>query len=183
MKAQVSALHKFDLDVVDEIQDATSLSTPFTRSVSFIVLPIAILIGMAQILYGGNGPGDGFTAGVTIGLAVSLWYVVLGYNEAKNHLPWFRPALIVRLGLIIAIANALIPVFIGQGFMWHVEYDRALGIYEFVGSFGLHITSSLIFEIAIAIAVMGGLGIIIEAIAYPTDRSQDLTELHDAKPK
>ncbi len=181
VKAQVSALPEFDLDVVEEIQDATSLSTPFTRSVSFIVLPIAILIGMAQILYGGNGPGDGFTAGVTIGLAVSLWYVVLGYNEAKNLLPWFRPALIVRLGLVIAIVNALFPVSIGQGFMGHVEYDRALGIYEIVGSFGLHITSSLIFEIAIAIAVMGGLGIIIEAIAYPTDRSQDLTEAHEAE--
>ena len=34
--------------------------------------------------------------------------------------------------------------------------------------FGLHITSSLIFEIAIAITVMGGLGIIMEAIAYPS---------------
>jgi len=169
-QAQVSALHEFDATVVEEIQDATSLSTPFTRSVSFIVLPIAILIGVAQILYGGSGPGDGFTAGVTIGLAVSLWYVVLGYNEAKNLLPWFRPALIVRLGLIIAIANALFPLFIGLGFMGHVEFDQALGIYDIVGSFGLHITSSLIFEIAIAIAVMGGLGIIIEAIAYPTDR-------------
>ena len=60
--------------------------------------------------------------------------------------------------------------------MGHVEYDQALGIYDIVGSFGLHITSSLIFEIAIAIAVMGGLGIIIEAIAYPTDRSQDRFE-------
>ena len=65
-------LHEFDAEVVEEIQDATDLSTPFTRSVSTIVLPIAILIGIAQILYGGSGPGDGFTAGVTIGLAVSL---------------------------------------------------------------------------------------------------------------
>lgn len=179
LNAPVSALPEFDLDAVEEIQDATSLSTPFTRSVSFIVLPIAILIGVAQILYGGNGPGDGFTAGVTIGLAVSLWYVVLGYNEAKNLLPWFRPALIVRLGLVIAIVNALFPAFIGLGFMGHIEFDQALGIYDIVGSFGLHITSSLIFEIAIAITVMGGLGIIIEAIAYPTDRSQALTESSD----
>ncbi|MCY4062976.1 MAG: proton-conducting transporter membrane subunit [Chloroflexi bacterium] len=172
-RAQVGVLHEFDASVVEEIQDATSLSTPFTRSVSFIVLPVAILIGVAQVLYGGSGPGDGFTAGVTIGLAVSLWYVVLGYNEAKKLLPWFRPALIVRLGLVIAIANALFPLLIGHGFMGHVEFDQALGIYDIVGSFGLHITSSLIFEVAIAIAVMGGLGIIIEAIAYPTDRSHD----------
>lgn len=175
-KAQVGAFQEFDATVVEDIQDATSLSTPFTRSVSFIVLPIAILIGIAQILYGGAGPGDGFTAGVTIGLAVSLWYVALGYNEAKALLPWFRPALIARLGLIIAAVNAIFPLFIGKGFMGHVGFDQALGIYDLVGSFGLHITSSLIFEIAIAIAVMGGLGIIIEAIAYPSERSVEQAE-------
>lgn len=169
--AQVGSLREFDDEVVDEIQDATSLSTPFTRTVSYIVLPIAILIGIAQILYGGVGPGDGFTAGVTIGLAVSLWYIVLGYDEAKRQLPWFRPEIITRLGLVIAIVNAAIPLLLGRGFMEHVQYDQELGIYDLVGSFGLHLTSSLIFEIAIAITVMGGLGIIMEAIAYPAARS------------
>ena len=173
--AQVSALHEFDHDVLEEIQDATSLSTPFTRSVSHIVLPIAILIGIAQILYGGSGPGDGFTAGVTIGLAVSLWYVVFGYDEAKRQLPWFRPEQIIRLGLVIALLNALFPILLGKGFMGHVEYDQALGIYDIVGSFGLHISSSLIFEIAIAVTVMGGLGIVMEAIAYPTARANEST--------
>lgn len=171
--AQVSSLHEFDEDVVDEIQDATSLSTPFTRTVSYIVLPIAILIGIAQILYGGIGPGDGFTAGVTIGLAISLWYIVLGYDEARRQLPWFRPEIITRLGLVIAVVNAAVPALLGKGFMGHVQYDKLLGIYEAVGSFGLHLTSSLIFEIAIAITVMGGLGIIMEAIAYPAARSNE----------
>lgn len=149
------------------VQDATELSTPFTRSVSTIVLPIAILIGIAQILYGGGGPGDGFTAGVTIGLAVSLWFIVLGYQEAKARLSWFRPTLIVRIGLLVALINASIPLLFGKGFMGHVEFDKTLGIYDFVGSFGLHVNSSLIFEIAIALTVMGGLGIIIESIAQP----------------
>ena len=178
---QPASLHEFDEDVVEEIQDATSLSTPFTRSVSYIVLPVAILIGIEQILYGGLGPGDGFTAGVTIGLAVSLWYIVFGYYEAKRQLPWFRPEIITRLGLVIAIANAVFPIFIGKGFMGHVEFDKALGLYDLIGSFGLHITSSLIFEIAIAVTVMGGLGIIIEAIAYPTVRSNGRPESADAE--
>ena len=171
--AQFGSMPEFDSQVAEEIQDATSLSTPFTRSVSYIVLPIAILIAIAQIMYGGNGPGDGFTAGVTIGLAVTLWFVVFGYDEAKRQLPWFRPELIVRLGLLIAIVNALLPILLGQGFMGHVEFDQALGIYEFVGSFDLRVTSSLIFEIAIAISVKGGLGIIIEAIASPSDRTEE----------
>ncbi len=166
-----SALRYESAEADDVVQDATNLSTPFTRTVTVIVLAIAILIGIAQILYGGSGPGDGFTAGVTIGLAVSLWYVVLGYAEARSKLPWFRPEQIVRLGLVIGITNALLPVFLGKGFMGHVEFDKALGLYDLVGSFGLHITSSLIFEIAIALTVMGGLGIIIEAIAYPTARA------------
>ena len=170
-RAPVESLPEFDAEVVEEIQDATSLSTPFTRLVTHFVLPVAILIGIAQILYGGSGPGDGFTAGVTIGLAVSLWYVVLGYDEARRQLPWFRPEQFVRLGLVIGLLNALLPLLMGKGFMGHVQFDKALGIYDLVGSFGLHITSSLFFEIAIAITVMGGLGIIIEAIAYPKSRS------------
>lgn len=170
-KAPVDSLPEFAAEAVEEIQDATSLSTPFTRLVTHFVLPVAILIGIAQILYGGSGPGDGFTAGVTIGLAVSLWYVVLGYDEARRQLPWFRPEQFVRLGLGIGIVNALVPLLLGKGFMGHVQFDKALGIYDLVGSFGLHITSSLFFEIAIAITVMGGLGIIIEAIAHPKSRA------------
>ncbi|MCY4464507.1 MAG: proton-conducting transporter membrane subunit [Chloroflexi bacterium] len=170
-QASVDRLPEIDAEAVEEIQDATSLSTPFTRLVTHFVLPIAILIGIAQILYGGSGPGDGFTAGVTIGLAVSLWYVVLGYDEARRQLPWFRPEQFVRLGLVIGIVNALVPLLFRKGFMGHVQFDKALGIYDLVGSFGLHITSSLFFEIAIAITVMGGLGIIIEAIAYPKSRA------------
>jgi len=165
----VERLHEFDADVFEGVQDATDLSTPFTRSVSTVVLPIAILIGIAQILYGGSGPGDGFTAGVTFGLAASLWYVVLGYHEAKRQLPWFRPALFTRLGLLIALLNALFPVLLGGGFMGHVQFDKALGLYDVVGSFGLHVNSSLVFEVAIALTVMGGLGIIIEAIAFPKE--------------
>ena len=174
--AQRANQREFDDSVVEEIQDATSLSTPFTRSISYAVLPIAILIGLEQILYGGQGPGDGFTAGVTIGLAVTLWYIVFGYYEAKRQLPWFRPGLITRLGLVIAIVNAVLPLLAGGSFMGHAQYDKALGIYELVDAFGLHITSSLIFEVAIAITVMGGLGIIIEAIAYPSARADGLVD-------
>lgn len=165
----VKQFAEFEPEMVENIQDATKLSTPFTRSVSYIVLPIAILISIAQILYGGSGPGDGFTAGVTTGLAVSLWYVVFGYEDAKKQLPWFRPERFVRWGLVLAMLNALFPLLLGKSFMEHIEIDKVLGLYELIGSLGLHLTSSLIFEIAIAIAVMGGLGIIMEAIAHPKE--------------
>ncbi len=165
----IKKFDEFSDDAVEEIQDATNLSTPFTTSVSYAVLPIAILIGIAQILYGSNGPGDGFTAGVTIGLAVSLWYVVLGYVEAKRQLSWFNPAFILRFGLVVAIVNAIFPIFVGGNFMGLFEIDKALGLYDVVGAFGLHITTALIFEISIALTVMGGIGLIMEAIAHPKE--------------
>jgi len=165
----IKRFDEFNEEIVEEIQDATNLSTPFTRSVSAIVLPIAILISIAQILYGSNGPGDGFTAGVTTGLAAALWYVVFGYEETKRQLPWFRPTQFVRFGLVLAIINAIFPVFVGGNFMGVFQFDKALGIYDAVGSLGLHITSALIFEVAIAITVMGGIGIIMEAIAHPKE--------------
>ena len=169
LPGNIKRFAEFDPEMVEEIQDADNLSTPFTRSISYLVLPIAILIGIAQILYGGGGPGDGFTAGVTIGLAVALWYVVFGYESAKQQLGWFRPARFIRWGLVIAILNGLLPLLLGKGFMGHVEIDKALGIYDLVGSLGLHVTSALIFEIAIAVTVMGGFGIITEAIAHPKE--------------
>jgi NADH:ubiquinone oxidoreductase subunit 5 (subunit L)/multisubunit Na+/H+ antiporter MnhA subunit/uncharacterized MnhB-related membrane protein len=160
---------EFAPDIADRVQDATNLSTPFTQSVSYIVLPIAILIGIAQILYGGNGSGDGFTAGVTIALAIALWYVVFGYAEAKNQLRWFRPERFVRLGLLLAIFNGLMPILFGKGFMGHVEIDKMIGLYDIIKPLGLHVTTALMFEIAIAITVMGGFGMITEAIAHPTE--------------
>jgi len=165
----VKQFAEFEPKTVEEIQDATNLTTPFTQSVSYIVLPIAILIGIAQILYGGSGSGDGFTAGVTIALAIALWYVVFGYTEAKSQLPWFRPERFVRFGLVLAMLNAVTPLLFGNGFMGHMEIDKVLGIYELIKPFGLHLTTALIFEISIAITVMGGFGMITEAIAHPTE--------------
>jgi len=167
--SNVKYFAEFEPEMVDEIQDATHLSTPFTQSVSYIVLPIAILIGIAQILYGGSGSGDGFTAGVTIALAVALWYVVFGYTEAKKQLRWFRPERFIRLGLVLAMLNALLPILFDKGFMGHVEIDKVLGLYDIIKPFGLHLTTALIFEISIAITVMGGFGMITEAIAHPTE--------------
>lgn len=165
----INRFAEFTPEMVKGIQDASHLSNPFTRSVSYIVLPIAILIGIAQILYGGSGSGDGFTAGVTIGLAVALWYMVFGYSDAKKQLQWFRPERFMRWGLVLAMLNGLLPILFGQGFMGHVEIDKVLGLTEIIKPLGLHLTTALIFETAIAMTVMGGFGMITEAIAHPTE--------------
>lgn len=148
------------------------LSTPLTRVIVAIVLPIGFTISASHILYGGDGPGDGFTAGVIGGLSVAAWYVVFGYFEARKRLNWVKPGRIVYLGLSIAILNALA----GLVFSEHPAFLAEYNINDGKGPAGMHLVSSTIFEFAIFLAVFGGITAIMQAIAYPVDTSVDTSD-------
>ncbi|GAB5492606.1 MAG: hypothetical protein Phog2KO_28210 [Phototrophicaceae bacterium] len=173
---------EFSEESVEQVQDATSLKTPFTQMVARIVLPLSFLVALSHIINGSTGPGDGFTAGAITGLATALWYVVFGYAEAKTRLKMFQPYRILRAGLFIVLANAVIPLIFGiyQGtFLEHVDYGKMFGINDILHRFGLELTTGLFFEIGIALIVFSSLGIIIESIAHPTE-TVDIDELVDA---
>jgi multisubunit Na+/H+ antiporter MnhB subunit len=129
-----------------------------------ILLPFALLISMTHVLYGGGAPGDGFTAGVVSGLAVASWYIVFGYFEARARLSWLKPGRLIAVCLILAMANAVMGIFVAEGFF---------NIYKFTeggaGPAGLHLASTLIFEFSIFLTVFGGTTVIMEAIAHPQD--------------
>lgn len=169
-KVQIQS--EFSDESTDQVQDATNLNTPFTRMVARLVLLLSFLVALSHIVNGSSAPGDGFTAGTIAGLATAVWYVVFGYKEAKKRLGLFRPYRLVRAGLTIVVVNGIIPVVFGLHggtFLAHVDYGKDLGIAELLDRFGLELTSGLFFEIGIALTVFGGLGIIMEAIAHPTE--------------
>jgi multisubunit Na+/H+ antiporter MnhB subunit len=140
----------------------SQFSTPFTRIFARIVLPFAFLIAFAQLLYGGDGPGDGFTAGVISALGVTLWYIVFGYHEAHASLRWLHGRLFIGAGLALVIANAVFPMLLGQPFLAHLSFDIALPA-------NLHLSSTLIYETGIFLTVLGSVTTIMEAIAYPKE--------------
>lgn len=175
------AYSELDREALSEIKDATQLSTPFTRYVSRLVLLLCFMVALAQLNYGGVGPGDGFTAGALLGLVTALWYVVFGYAEAKDRLAIFAPHRLIRIGLLLVIANSTLPILLGYDFLSHVEYDKLLGIYNLLGTFGLHINSTFVYETSILLTVFGGFSSIIEAIAHPQESAElDATTLEDA---
>ncbi|GAB4481465.1 MAG: monovalent cation/H+ antiporter subunit A [Anaerolineae bacterium] len=138
------------------------IATPLSRAVAWLVLPFAVLISVGHILYGASRPGDGFTAGVVSGLAVALWYVVFGYDEAKARLSWLHPGRLIGVGLAVALANAALPVLLGEPFLALLRLDITLPA-------GIKAYSSLLFEVGIFLAVFGGVSVIMEAIAHPTE--------------
>jgi NADH:ubiquinone oxidoreductase subunit 5 (subunit L)/multisubunit Na+/H+ antiporter MnhA subunit len=140
-------------------EETSRISTPLTRGATTLFLPFAVVIALAQLLYAGDTPGDGFTAGVIGGISVALWYQVFGYNQQGIHA--LRAGRLIGVGMALALANALLPLLFGDHFLQHNNFgDIPLPA-------GLHVSSTTIFEIAIALTVFGSMINIINAITHP----------------
>jgi NADH:ubiquinone oxidoreductase subunit 5 (subunit L)/multisubunit Na+/H+ antiporter MnhA subunit len=151
------AVHEDDKPLV------TSFSTPLTRIMSRFMLPFAFLVALTQLLYGGDAPGDGFTAGVITGLGVTLFYVVFGYHESHERLRWLNPRWLIGGGLTLVIGNAIFPLLVGQSFLAHLSFD------QIVLPANLHLSSTLVYETGIFLTVLGSISMIMESIAYPKE--------------
>lgn len=139
------------------------VSTPLTRFGALLVLPFSALIAVEQILYASSVPGDGFTAGVVLGLGVAAWYVVFGYQETKRRLPWLNPRFFISAGLALAFTNAALPFIAGR------EFGAITLLKDLNLPAGLKFSSTTLFEIGICLAVLGGICAIMEAIASPKE--------------
>jgi NADH:ubiquinone oxidoreductase subunit 5 (subunit L)/multisubunit Na+/H+ antiporter MnhA subunit/uncharacterized MnhB-related membrane protein len=158
------SVHPVDVVIEDQPEEVfvSKFSTPFTRIFARIVLPVAFLVALSQLLYGGEGPGDGFTAGVISGLGVALWYIVFGYHDAREQLGWLHARRLIGVGLTLVVANAAFPMLLGQPFLSHIAVDIPLPA-------NLHLSSTLIYETGIFLTILGSVTLIMEAIAYPKE--------------
>lgn len=145
-----------------EMQLKIFINTPFTRLLAYFILPFSFFIAITNTLYGAYAPGDGFTGGVVSGLGVASWYIVFGYSEARKRLPWFKPARILVAGISIALANASWPMVLGYEFMSFHKLDGFTIA-------GLTPSTTMGFEIAIALTVLGSVGVMLEAVTHPTE--------------
>ncbi|MBZ0282800.1 MAG: DUF4040 domain-containing protein [Anaerolineae bacterium] len=147
----------------DEEVYTFKFSDPLTRMAARLVLPFALLIALGHILYGGGAPGDGFTAGVIGGLGVAVWYIVFGYADAKRRLHWIHPARLIGFGLALSLINAVLPLLFGRDFLAvTLLKDVALPA-------GLKFSSTVVFEVAICLTVLGGVSAVMEAISHPKE--------------
>ncbi|NDJ59560.1 MAG: DUF4040 domain-containing protein [Chloroflexi bacterium] len=137
------------------------INTPLLRTVATIVLPITLVVAAVHVLYGADAPGDGFTAGIVSGLGVTLYYVVFGYYNTREQFSWLRPARVIGAGLLLALGNGILPMLSGGAFMGLIDFAPDLNFAN------LKFTTTVVFELAIAITVFGGVTLIMETIAHP----------------
>jgi multicomponent K+:H+ antiporter subunit A len=127
-----------------------------------LLLPFSLIVALSHLLYGGDAPGDGFTAGVISGLGVALWYIVFGYHESRERLKWLNARALIGVGLALVIGNAAFPLLIGQPFLANLSLELTLPA-------NLHLSSTLAYETGIFLTVLGSVSMVMEAIAYPKE--------------
>jgi multisubunit Na+/H+ antiporter MnhB subunit len=145
----------------ERFSQVSHVATPLVRAVAMVVLPITFMIAAVHILYGASATGDGFTAGVVAGLGVAFYYVVFGYVRVHQQLRWLRPIPILIIGLVIAMVNAWLAVLLDGAFLGYTNFLPELNVAN------LKLSTTLIFEVGIALAVFGAVSVIMEAIAHP----------------
>lgn len=147
--------------------------SPFIRVPAAVTLPLSIVLAITHMMYGHDQPGDGFTAGVIIGLAISLWYVVFGYEDTRRRIRWLRPSRMIAFGILLAIATAMITAFINGAFFSNVDFGAMINLPL---PNGFYISSSFLFEVAICLTVLGSVVHMLNALGHPGEEEPSFTE-------
>ena len=131
------------------------------RALARIVLPLALVIGIIHMIYGHDQPGDGFTAGVIISLAIGFTYLVYGREEALRRMPWVKPPTFIGAGILTVMVGSIAPALLGSTFFAPYDFGAVLNLPL---PDGFYLSTSFLFEIAICLAVMGSTSLMVETL-------------------
>ncbi len=141
-------------------------TSAFIRVPSYATLPLALVLAITQIMYGHDQPGDGFTAGVIISLAIGLWYMVFGYHETQQRLPWLKASRLIGYGILIALATGTVAALMTGSFLGNVDFTES---WAFMPQ-GFHISTSFLFEVAICMTVLGSVAHMLNTLGHPREK-------------
>jgi multicomponent K+:H+ antiporter subunit A len=115
-------------------------------------------------MYGHDQPGDGFTAGVIVGLVVAFWYVVFGYSVVKARLNWLKPMPLIASGILLAFLSGILGMCVNGEFLSNVDIGAQLSIPL---PKGFNLSTSFLFELAIFLSILGSITYILSALGHP----------------
>jgi multicomponent Na+:H+ antiporter subunit B len=118
--------------------------------------PLYVVIMLASLwilLRGHNEPGGGFIGGLVAVSATVLWAVAHGTEAANARLPWQSPVLVAAAGVGIGALSGIPAMLVGDAFLTAIWGPTLpLGITE------LKLSTVLLFDIGVYLAVWGGIG-------------------------
>ena len=142
-------------------------TSSFIHALAYVALPLTLIIAVFHMTYGHEKPGDGFTAGVIVSLAVGFWYVVFGYEETRRRLYWLKASALISTGILLAIAVGIAAALVKDSFLANVDFGKMLGL---TLPKGFHLSTSFLFEVAICLSVLGSAIHMINTLGRPSEK-------------
>ncbi len=141
-------------------------TSPLITGLAQVILPLALAIGACQLLYGHQQPGDGFTAGVIVSIGVGFRYVVFGFHKTQRYLHWLKPSAFVGWGILLGLLSGFTGMAVNGSFFSNVDFGKMWGLPL---PSGVHLSTSLIFECAIALSVLGSVTHMLNSLGHPEE--------------
>jgi multicomponent Na+:H+ antiporter subunit B len=115
-----------------------------------LILPLALLLGLAMLLKGHDAPGGGFVAGLSFAVAGILGFTAYGARRFHAAVP-VEPERVALFGGLLLIASLALPPLLGDPGLTHRH-----GVIEF-GAIHWKWHTTLVFEIGVVMTVGGAL--------------------------
>ena len=126
----------------------------------------ALMLAGAILVKGYADVGDGFSAGVIVGVAIALRYVSLGRERAERTLPVLaRAPQLATAGLLLALAVGFFPVALGDPPFTHLPRpgDHVIEI----GT--LELITAVAFDVGLFVLVTSSLVILVHQLSHLGD--------------
>ncbi len=115
-----------------------------------VILPFAILVGLAFLLKGHDSPGGGFVGGLAFAIAGILGFTSYGARRFHGAIP-AEPDRVALLGAIVVMASLVLPLLLGDAGLAHRH-----GVFQ-LGPLAWKWQTTLLFEVGVVMIVGGGL--------------------------
>lgn len=121
------------------------------QELAALILPLAVMFGIALTLKGHDAPGGGFVGGLSLAVAGVLGFSAWGTRAFRDRvrLPPERAAL---LGALLLLASVALPLLAGDPMLTHRSVALELPL---MGK--LKLQSALVFDVGVVMVVGGGL--------------------------
>src|SRR5690606_36386051 len=109
------------------------MNTLILKTASEYLLPLLLLFSIFILVRGHYEPGGGFVGGLIASIAFVLHSLANGVAETRGLFK-YPPFYYIPIGLGLALASGLAPLFIGDPFMTALWFDDPFPIVGVVGS-------------------------------------------------
>ena len=123
----------------------------------------ALMLAGAILVKGYADVGDGFSAGVIVGVAIALRYIALGRERAERSLPVLaRAPQLATAGLLVALAVGFFPVALGDPPFTHLPRpgDHVIEI----GT--LELITAVAFDVGLFVLVTSSLVVLVHQLSH-----------------